>query len=206
MNIELTKSLNDLIFELALSIIASTIFYIIVVVIPEQQKEKSTLAVIRPRLKTITNELVQSIHYLQGRLNLNKKNINKLTKEDFNGLTALYNKSMNFKYLITNKENQWIPFSTGDISEIQHFERECILVIRKIDEILALPIIINLNIELIETLAKLRDCWFYAGIKSYAQGIPIITIDNFNNGAYDYYTLYLKLKKFVRVIEFKVTR
>ena len=112
---------------------------------------------------------------------------------------------MNLKYKILGIHGKRIPFSSGNQTELNFFSYQRKLVITKIDEIFSLPTITYVNDELIEILAKLRDCWFYSGIKSYKKFGEKVIVNNLSLGIYDYYLLFIRLKKFAEINEFKVT-
>ena len=192
-------NLNDLISNVALGILESSLFYLIVVYYPELLKKKSTLKVIQPRLNTIVNQLNQAIHYLHSNRINTKKDVLVLLKEDFSSVDKLGNHKMNFQYKILNIKGEWVPFSSGDQTELQFFTSEKALITRIIDEIFNLPTITALDDSLIEILAELRDCLFYSGVKSFNTYNNFnLTIVDFDKDVYIYYQLFLRLKKHVQ--------
>lgn len=202
---DISTNINDLIYNLSLGIIISSIFYIIVVYIPDYKKRKSTLSIIEPRLNTIIEQMIQSIYYLiDKRLRLTNPSFENLSEVDFLSITNLDKRKMDFKYEIFGNNFEWIKFSSGEVLELEHFSNHRDLVIKKIDEILSMPTIIYIDSELIEVLAKLRDCWFFSGIES-MNSYNAISVQNFNKGVYDYYSLFLRLKKFGNPHKFRVT-
>lgn len=189
-----SNNFNELIANISLGIIISTIFYLVVVYYPEKSKRNTTLKIIQPRLNTILNQINISVSYLSNnRINSNKK---RLELQDFECIDSLDTRSMNFYYEIFGNHNKWIPFSTGEQTELNHFRQEKELIIRKIDEIFKIPTISILDEDLIANLAKLRDCLFYSAVESYNRWGKRVTVTYFKTAIYDYYLLFHALQKY----------
>jgi len=175
---------------------------LIVVYYPENTKRNTTLKIIQPRLNTILNEINISVSYLRNnRVNSNKK---RLELQDFESIDSLDSRLMNFYYEIFGTNNKWIPFSTGEQTELNHFRQEKDLIIRKIDEIFKIPTISILDEDLIANLAKLRDCLFYSAVESYNRWGRIVTVTYFKTAIYDYYLLFRALQKYGTITAFRV--
>lgn len=217
----LSSDINDIIFRASIGLILSSFFYLIVVYLPKKKQEQSTLKIIQPRLNTIVQDLTPSVYYLTNkRLILANKSIDKYKDSDFKSLTSLDKRKMDFKYEYLNDGSKWTQYSTGDWLELDHFTHHRKLIISKIDEILLLPTIIYVDSELIELLAKLRDCQFYVGIEYFSKAEFIdsqayvimngtrckFSFGDFNVATHDYCLLFSQLKKFADVHEFKVSQ
>ena len=203
----LIKNINDLIVNLSVGMILSTLFFIIVVLLPELIKRKSTLKIIQARLDTIGNELNHSMFYFtHKRMSMKIDSLKKLQKNDFKKISGLSRKRMNFKYTILGTHGHWIPFSSGEYTELDFFINQKKIIIKKIDEIFSLPTITQVDDELIEILAELRDCHFYGTIRAYERFGEKVSDENFNQGIYEYYRILKKLKKYCTIHNFKVRK
>jgi hypothetical protein len=194
---ERIQRINNLLSSTGLGVIISTFFYLLLVYFPEKLRARTVRKLIQPRLNTIANMMLESIAYLTFKYNIetNGNDFTKLKFEDLKTIERLENKPMDFKYRLKAGDN-WSGNSSGTITELHHFVHEREQVIKKIDEILSLPIIQSENDKIIETLAKLRDCWFYSGVDSYSRMGTKVTVMNFNKGVYDYYQAYVTLSKY----------
>lgn len=198
-------NINEIALNLSFGIISSTLFYIVVVFYPHHLKRKSAFNVIQPRLDTIANQLHQSLHYLLYKKLNNEIELTKmLLPYDFETITRLDNEKMNIRYKIIGSHGNWIPFGSGNVTEIEHFIKEQELVTSKINEIFNIPTINHIDDELLSILAKLKDSWFYSGIKSYHIYGERSTVYEFNKGVYDYYKLYLRLKEYANITTYKI--
>lgn len=204
-NNETINAVNRLIIGIGIGIIVSTIFYLIVVAYPNYLKRKSSYKIIQPRLDTITNQLYHAINYfLEKRIPEGKNKTTKLLIQNFITIERLTSEKMNFKYKILDTHKEWIPFSSGERTEIDFFVHQKELVISKINEIFAIPTVIHLDEELLEVLAKLRDCSFYSGVDSFSKDGNSVTVNQFYKGAYDYYTFFLELKKYAKINKMEI--
>lgn len=192
---ERVQRVNNLFSNLSQGVLVSTLFYFLLVVAPERKKAKRISALVSLKVNTIISALEQSILFLMHKTKNSSKKIQELTPEDMSSITKITNEKMLFNYQVKSRDGlNWINFSTGDVTEINHFVQEREMVLKKIDEILSLPHIVDENIGLIDTLCKLKDSWFYSGVISYAQYGERSTVDGFSEGVYDYYKLFISLK------------
>lgn len=204
-NITTITNINGLVINISYGFVVSSIFYLIVVYFPEREKRKSTNKIIQSRLCAIANEINKSIHYLYSkRLDSKDVRIDKLEFSHFEPIICLDKRVMKFNYKIKGSHGGWIPFGTGEQLEINSYVHEREIVLSKIDELLALPTIIYIDFELIEILVRLRDCWFYSGVAIFLKSNPQAKVHNFNKGIYDYYLLFLRLKRYALINEFIV--
>ena len=205
MELSVIENLNELISRFSIGIIISTIFYLIVSVLPNEIKRIKTQKIIQPRLNTIGNQINQSIYYLVNKYSENKiKSIKNLNKNNFLGIKKLENKLQNFNYSILNNNGDWVNISTGNQTEYQHFFHHKNLIQEKIDEIFSLPNITNLNNGIIENLAELRDCSFISAISMYEQYGERIANENLGEEFFEYYKKFVRLKKHCKLTEFKI--
>lgn len=203
-NIDTTTKINSLISSISQGLVISTIFYLVVIFIPEYFKSRTIRKLIKPRLITITNMIQMSVEYLSYKYELPPQNIslNNHNIADFKKITKLQNQIMNFHYKVMTKET-WVNQATGGSNELDHFMHEKDVVKSKIDEMLALPNIQYEEDELIECLANLRDAWFYNGVEAFKENGNTIVL-NFDKGVYDYYKCYKILKKYIKPFSFEI--
>lgn len=199
---QFNNGLNELIIVLSSGFLISTFFFLIVVYFPQKSIQKSTLRIITPRLNTINNALAKSIFYLGNSRIPNFENNDVILKySEINLIDTLDNRLMNFRYEILGNRGEWIPFFTGNQTEMEHFESEQDLVRSIIDEIFDLPYSIYLDKNLLDALSELRNCGLYRSGMAYKKFKHIIkgkkiSSDNFKDDFYQYYTLFYKLNKF----------
>jgi len=202
---KVANAINDLVVNISLGLIVSSLFYLIIVYYPGRLKRKSAYKIIQPRLNTIGNQLHHSINYLYSkRIDVGHRSMEELTAEDFDSIISINGQRMDFQHNILGDHGDWIPFSSGEQTEINFFSHQRGLIISKIDEMFAIPTIAYIDAELIEALAKLRDSWFYSGVESFSRNGERVRVMNFNKGVYDYYKFYLKIKEYAKINELKV--
>ncbi|MCO5287695.1 MAG: hypothetical protein M9898_14905 [Chitinophagaceae bacterium] len=201
------QRINDLFSNLSQGVIISTFFFWVLVYIPNKRRSRIVRKLIQPRLDTIVTKMQNSIAYFIHKYNIKnlQDHFNGLTIKDFSKIERIGNTKMNFNYRVKyTKNNYWTPFSSGELTEISNFKHERIIVKEKIDEIFSIPIISAEEDLLIETLAKLRDCWFYSGILAYASTGEKAIVYNFNEAVFEYYWYFSILSKYVDLPEFKL--
>lgn len=199
--------INGLVSTISQGVIISTIFYVIVVFLPEYSKARTIRKLITPRLLTIVSMLQNSVEYLSYKYNLPTQvnRSRKLFLQDFKGITKIDNELMRFSYRIRiTSSHDWSNHSTGEVRELEQFIHEREVVRSKIDEILSLPIIEYEEDELIDCLISLRDAWFYAGVEAFQKYGLTINVVNFDKGAHDYYKHYQILCKYIKPYDFEI--
>ena len=92
---------NDIIFNLAIGIIASYIFYVINIQIATYIRKKKTLNLIDSYLIDIATQMKVGQLYLSNTYFLNR-DFDVLSATDFNRFTTLSNTQINFRYRQTN--------------------------------------------------------------------------------------------------------
>ena len=207
LSVERIQRVNNLFSNCGQGILISTFFYLLVVYFPERLRAHTVRKLIQPRLDSIVNMMQLSIAYIifKYKINTSSADFSRLTFDDFKNIQRLDDGLMNFKYRLKAGVN-WSGNSSGQLRELLHFQNERNQVINKIDKILALPIIQSEEDILIESLAKLRDCWFYSGVDSFVTTNLTVTVSDFNKGVYDYYLIYLTLSKFANSYNIEIVR
>lgn len=164
-----------------------------------------TMLIIQSKLDTINRQLQESILYLYSSKidNVKFPDISQLNQEAFENILRINAERMNFEYKIKNQSNQWIQFSTGRLTEIDHFTHEKELITQKVDEIFAVPTITSLDNELLKALYNLKHSFFYTGVNSYAERGERTTVMEFNKGIYQYYMYTQKIMKYSSKFEIK---
>jgi hypothetical protein len=187
--------INMLVADLSQGVLVSTFFYLLLVKLPEGTKAKKVKALISPKLSTIVSQMEISIHYLVQKYGLEAEDITRISRDQLSTIAGLDGEPMNFRYQIIGRDGRVIPFSTGAMTDIQHFEQERVLVERLIDEILALPHIADEDSGFVDLLPRLRDCNLYSSVRVYSQYGKAVSSPDFSTYVYDYLRLYSKLRK-----------
>lgn len=187
----------EVVFNLSIGYIVSSLFYLVVVYLPQEIKKQSAMKIIQARLNTIRYMMEPSVNYFYLRMNTTMP-FDDLTEHDFEQFAGLDAIPMNLRYMRKSKSTgQWeAPMHTGQQTEIEYFLHEQKVVTEKITQIFGIPTTINVDHELIEILSELRDCWFYAGIATLISFNLKPIIINFNKGVFHYYELFKKLRKY----------
>ena len=199
------QKINVLASDLSQGVIISTLFYCMLVLLPAQAKSKKIKSLIQPRLNIIVQRLEISILYLANKAGKQCKKVASLQKKDLSSISKLTTSKMTFCYQISYNSDSWVSFSTGQIDEIVHFEKERELVVRIIDEILELPHILDENDGLVDILPRLRDSSFYVCVKSYAEYGPDIVCSDLTSSLDDYLSYFLILKRLSTGVNIRIT-
>lgn len=207
LSFNLVKKINSLVSAFSQGLMLSTMFYILVVFIPDRLRRKTAMGLILPRLRGISTSLQQSIGYLCYKHNLpaQKDTFRGLEFKHFEKITKLDNELKNFEFRRMTGKN-WSIDHSGDTRELESFVRERDGVISSIDEILSLPIIQYVDDELIESLATLRNSWFYSVVDQCDKSGLGVNAYKFNEGVYIYYKIYQKLNKYITPYRFEIIR
>lgn len=197
MTIERTEKINSLVSNLSQGVLVSTFFYLLLVYLPERERAIKIKKLIRPRLKTITQDMEISILFLRRKAGVDESKGVYLSADAFNSIDSLTRNPMNFRYQIRRVDGSWINFSTGEVTELEHFDIERRIVSQKINEILMLPHVTDENEDLVDLLPKIRDCQLYKHVELSSKIQAKIKVNAPNLNAYlsEYYNLYLLLKK-----------
>jgi len=207
LSVNLARKINGLVSAFSQGLILSSLFYFLVILIPEYRRKRTAMTLILPRLRGITTSLQESIGYLCYKHNLpaQKDSFRGLKLSHFEKITKLDNELKNFHFKRMTGNN-WVHDLTGSIRELESFVRERKHVISSIDGILSLPIIQYVDDELIQSLATLRDSWFYSCVKSFDNYGLGPKHYKFNEGVYVYYDIYQKLNKYITPYRFEIVR
>ena len=82
------------------------------------------------------------------------------------------------------------------------------MVREQIDSMFSIPTITCIDNELIDILARIRDCAFYGLVSLYqipSNPYQDHAISNFKQDLFEYYQLYKKLSKYCKPFEFAIT-
>lgn len=189
------EKINMLVADLSQGVLVSTLFYFLLVKLPENKKAKRVKVLVSPKLSTIAREMEISIHYLVERYGLEAEDITKIKRDQLSAIAGLDGAPMNFRYQVIGSDGRVIPYGTGAKTDIEHFEQERVLVERLINEILALPHIADEDSGFVDLLPRLRDCNFYSSVRVYSQYGKAVTSPDFGAYLYEYLSLYSKLRK-----------
>ncbi|REC62882.1 hypothetical protein DRF65_08660 [Chryseobacterium pennae] len=191
---ETIKTANDIIYNLATSIIASYIFYVINIQIVSYYREKKTQKLISGYLSDILQQINIGQAYLRERYfeNIDFKTL-KLSNFD-NLHTLKNNDEIAFSYERKNELGNTIACSTGTFTELDLFIEEKKLVRKNIDIIFSFPYAISLDYDLVRLLYKIQSCYFYIGISNIKDGIKY---SNFEKHFFEHYENIKELEKII---------
>lgn len=177
--------LNEVIINLAYGLIGSTIFYLIMVYIPENKRKVSTRIVIQDEINILHDRLIVLFMYFYkvNENDLEDFDIQKLTLSNFGKKVVIPNDKMNFKYFrqadnsfkrellkgrmrTTVLERKWHGASTSDILLLDFLQNESDYIRELINNILSYPTISSQDDELIIALFEIRSSMFLRTIEN----------------------------------------
>ena len=187
------EKINTIFSNIASSIIAGYIFYLINIQIISYIRSKQTKQLIKNYLIDIATQMKVGQLYLKKTYFPNK-DFDNLESSDFSKLTTLQNLQINFSYKQLSSSEKLMNHSTGTFSEIDLFEEEREVVRRNIQVIFSFPHITLVDYELINLLHKIQSSYFYIGVHRIKNGVKYM---NFNEHFFDHYEDFKLLTKYV---------
>ncbi|RLL41099.1 hypothetical protein D8M04_17800 [Oceanobacillus piezotolerans] len=200
--------LGETIFGLSISYIVSCIFYFIVVYLPEQNKRKRAMAIIENRIDNILGDMGVIIYYYFHKNSITESN-DELLKEQVEKINRIDpNNKMNFSYQYIEKSTgRKVPFGTGDYTELMLLEEYRSGIQGTINSIFQIPVIINIDHDLIVILEEINNCFLFrtvAGLIT-ARKLPErykIATPEFGKNLFKFYLLYKELSKYIEPTEY----
>lgn len=195
---------NDMAKDFSITVISSTIFYLLLVVIPEELKRRQIRKRTQDAIDSLANSMQEIIAYLAYKCSVSRKadDLHYLKIElaafgpimDFqkNHQTGFYySYSQNGKKKLTNVSN-W-----DEISYL--YSRVCWLKRATLDY-LDIPVIVYENPELVLLIRQIRRSSFIWDVEM-KHSIPVCTISKMNESIQVFYSLYLSLCKHVKHLQ-----
>ena len=195
---------NDIAKDFSITVISSTIFYLLLVVIPEEIKRRQIRKRTQDAIDSLANSMQEIIAYLAYKCSVSRKadDLHYLKIEpaafgpimDFqkNHQTGFYySYSQNGKKELTNVSN-W-----DEISYL--YSRVCWLKRATLDY-LDIPVIVYENPELVLLIRQIRRSSFIWDVEM-KHSIPVCTISKMNESIQVFYSLYLSLCKHVKHLQ-----
>lgn len=196
--------INSFVIDMAIGIITSTLFYILLVYIPQRKKEKIIRRTIQQPLREIANFMQLPIAYTAFSLDIsgNDKYYKKLPNNFYSGIPYKIPTyvGMTFFYsidIITNIKEIELFYRVSLVGLI--FERKELF--KTIEKIMEMPNIINENDELIELLQNIKNSSFMntigimEGMKNVDKETNLTPFDKLSIS--EFYKLYCQLLKYV---------
>lgn len=195
--------LGEVVFDLSVGYIVSCIFYFIVVYLPEEKKRKRAMTIIENRIDNILGNMGIIIYYYFHKNGITESN-DEILKEQVKKIDKLDpDNKMNFKYQYIEKSTgRTVPFSTGDYTELMELEQHRSSIQEMINGIFQIPVIINVDHDLIVTLEEINKCLLFGTVASFIhiRKFPTpyrIQTPNFGEDLYKFYLLYKELSKYI---------
>ena len=197
--------LGEILFGLSISYIVSCIFYFIVVYLPEQRKRTRAMKIIENRIDKILGNMGIIIYYYFHKNDITESN-DQAFKRQVESINKIdLDKKMNFKYQYIEKSTgRTVPFSTGDHTELMLLEEHRSMIQGKINSIFRIPVITNVEDNLIVTLEEINNCSLFNTTSAFSSIKNHINIQHYNiqtpefgESLLKFYSLYKNLSRFV---------
>lgn len=153
--------LGEILYGLSLSYIVSVIFYFVVVYLPEQKKRKSAMAIIENRIDDILGmiNILFTYYFYKNNVNVNNEESFKVEVEAIHKIN--YDKKMDFSYQYIEKSTgRTVRMGTGNYTEEMLLEDYRFRIQSNIQNIFQIPVILNVDHNLIVTLEEIRTAQF----------------------------------------------
>lgn len=153
--------LGEILYGLSISYIVSCIFYLIVVYLPEQKRRNRAMTIIENRIDHILEMINVLVNYYFHKNHIEVNN-DKNFKENVEAITKIdYDKKTKFSYQYIEKSTErTVRMGTGDYTEEMLLEEYQTRIQSNIQSIFQIPIILNVDHNLIVTLEEIRTARF----------------------------------------------
>ncbi|PFS65524.1 hypothetical protein [Bacillus thuringiensis] len=195
--------LGETLFGLSISYIVSCIFYYIVVYLPEEKKRTRAMKIIEKRIDLILGDMGVIIHYYFYKNGIVYSD-NEALKERVEEINKIdFDKVMDFNYQYVEKETgEVIPFSTGHYTELMLLKEYRSSIQQKINELFKIPIIINVDHNLIVILEEINNCLLFNAVSGFETieklpGEYNVKTPGFGRDLFKFYTLYKGLSQYI---------
>ncbi|MFM2432067.1 MAG: hypothetical protein RLZZ511_3280 [Cyanobacteriota bacterium] len=198
------SKINGLVSDLCQGIVVSTFFYFLLVYLPEQEKARRVKALIQPRLRSIVEMMEPSLLYVLIKSGQPQETLKEASLDAFSSFPGITGAKMNFKYQVLYDDRTWVSFEIPH-TDVEYFQYQHNYVCQGIETLLSLPHIADENNGLVDLLPRLRDCQFYATVKSTERFGANFAAPELTQDIYDYWYLYSKLRKISEPRSIRIT-
>lgn len=195
---------NDMAKDFSITVISSTIFYLLLVVIPEELKRRQIRKRTQDAIDSLANGMQEIIAYLAYKCSISRKTDDphylKIEPAAFGPITDFQkNQQTGFYYSYTqNGKKELTNVSNWD--EISYlYSRVCWLKRATLDY-LDIPVIVYENPELVLLIRQIRRSSFIWDVEM-KHSIPVCTISKINENIQTFYSLYLSLCKHAKQLQ-----
>lgn len=190
--------------DFSITVISSTIFYLLLVVIPEELKRRQIRKRTQDAIDSLANGMQEIIAYLAYKCSISRKTDDphylKIEPAAFGPITDFQkNQQTGFYYSYTqNGKKELTNVSNWD--EISYlYSRVCWLKRATLDY-LDIPVIVYENPELVLLIRQIRRSSFIWDVEM-KHSIPVCTISKMNENIQTFYSLYLSLCKHAKELQ-----
>lgn len=190
--------------DFSITVISSTIFYLLLVVIPEEIKRNQIRKRTQDAIDNLANGMQEIIAYLAYKCSVSRKTDDphylKIEPAAFGPITDFQkNHQTGFYYSYTqNGKKELTNVSNWD--EISYlYSRVCWLKRATLDY-LDIPVIVYENPELVLLIRQIRRSSFIWDVEM-KHSIPVCTISKMNENIQTFYSLYLSLCKHAKQLQ-----
>ena len=195
---------NDMAKDFSITVISSTIFYLLLVVIPEEIKRRQIRKRTQDAIDNLANGMQEIIAYLAYKCSVSRKTDDphylKIEPATFEPITNFQkNHQTGFYYSYTqNGQKELTNVSNWD--EISYlYSRVCWLKRATLDY-LDIPVIVYENPELVLLIRQIRRSTFIWDVEM-KHSMPFCSISKMNESIQVFYSLYLSLCKHVKHLQ-----
>lgn len=188
--------INNLIIDLGTGVVISTMFYFLLVFIPEKNRKKIVRTTITPQLNTIVDGMQTHIAYLDRKYSMNGEKSNhfdNIAKEKFAKI-KIEDIPTNF-YAETSSNS----IDLNCYTELDYFYANSCFLKRILENILSIPSIIYEEVELVKILTEIKNNSFYQSVEMLHKNKTLeMSISGIDESTSKYYNLYCKLLKYIK--------
>ncbi|WP_163539009.1 hypothetical protein [Gracilibacillus sp. YIM 98692] len=194
--------LGEILFNLSLAYIASSIFSFVVVYLPDKKKEESAMNIINGRLNRIAELMEITTQYFLYKHGLNKETNEGLIKAELKKIQTLDSENkMSFYYQLPNKSKDGPALcNTGDYNELNYLVDQAIIIQSEIEGMYKVPLINNIEHNLMIVLEEINRCKIFKVsrlLREYQNKNQNMDTPEIGNDIYQFYCLYRNLIKYV---------
>ena len=195
---------NDMAKDFSITVISSTIFYLLLVVIPEEIKRNQIRKRTQDAIDNLANGMQEIIAYLAYKCSIPRKTDDphylKIEPAAFGPITDFQkNQQTGFYYSYTQNGKKELT-NVSNCDEISYlYSRVCWLKRATLDY-LDIPVIVYENPELVLLIRQIRRSSFIWDVEM-KHSIPVCTISKMNENIQTFYSLYLSLCKHAKQLQ-----
>ena len=191
---------NDMAKDFSITVISSTFFYLILVVIPEKIKEKFVRRRTQGTIDSIANTMQEIIAFLAYRCSLSQNSQDsyylKIKPESFDSITDISKENQTGFYYSThqNRKKELMNVSNWDEVSFLYSRTEAIKKITS--DYLDIPGIVYEQQQLVFLIRQIGRCSFINNVEMKCNNSLPISISNMPNSIKNFYSLYQSLYRY----------